>query len=381
MIGLALAGGLAMLSALTKGVGITLLIAMVLDLAWQRFRPGAGPRRGLARQFGSVFLGVGGVSAIALLPFVIAAPGELVRQAVFFQLLRPRTETTLTDRISALWEKPEYWPILVVAGLGLAVVILSLALPRMLRLMRREPDSPQFVRPPMAGWSLLVLWAVGNALVFASTPRVFAHYQLHVLAALALIAAGLGLIPRWLEGVAPISTLLRRWELPALILVLGAVAFQQFPSWTRGHFGSGPTTYGRLSTYINETVPSEARLLVLDARVTLIAGREPNHGATGYLADPYGHLVYLGLELRERGFADLVLAVVRREKNSYSRIARSPSVQADLLARFAETDVAVVNDGERSRLGPAAQTLDAEAVETTRVGGYLVYTLGPAPGS
>jgi hypothetical protein len=226
-----------------------------------------------------------------------------------------------------------------------------------------------------------VLWAVANALVFASTPRVFAHYQLHVLAALALIAAGLGLIPRWLEGAAPISALLRRWELPALILVLGAVGVQQFPSWTRGHFGSGPTTYGRLSTYINETVPSQARVLVLDARVTLIAGREPNHGATGYLADPYGHLVYLGLELRDRGFADLVLAVVRREANSYSRIARSPSAQADLLARFAETDVAVVNNGERSRLGPAAETLDATAAEITQVGGYLVYTLGPAPGS
>jgi hypothetical protein len=328
-----------------------------------------------------VFLGVGGVSSIALLPFVIAAPGEFVRQAVFFQLLRPRTETTLMDRISALWERTEYWPILVVAGLGLAVVIVSLVLPRMLRVWRRESDSPRFVRPPMAGWSLIVLWAVANALVFASTPRVFAHYQLHVLAALALIAAGLGLIPRWLENKAPLSALLHRWELPALILVLGAVAVQQFPSWTRVHPASGPTTYGRLSTYINDKVPNEARLLVLDARVGLIAGREPNHGATGYLADPYGHLVYLGLELRDRGLPELVRAVVRREKNSYGRIARSPSVQADLLARFAETDVVVVNKGELSRLGPAAEALDAEAAEVTRIGGYLVYALGPAPGS
>jgi hypothetical protein len=233
----------------------------------------------------------------------------------------------------------------------------------------------------MAGWSLILLWAVANALVFASTPRAFAHYQLHVLAALALIAAGVGLIPLWLQSAASVAAPLRRWELPALVLVLGAVAVQQFPSWTRGYFGSGPTTYGRLTTYINETVPAEAGLLVLDARVTFIAGREPSHGATGYLADPYGHLVYLGLELDGRELVDMALGVIRREKNSYSRIARSPSVQADLLARFAETDVVVVNKGELSRLGPAAETLDATAAEVTQVGGYLVYTLGPAPGT
>ena len=155
MIGLALAGGLAMLSGLTKGVGVTLLIAMVLDLAWHRFRPGAGPKRALLRQYGSVLLGAGGVSSIALLPFVIAASGQLVRQALFFQLLRPREEITLTDRISTLWERPEYWPILVVAGLGLAVLIVSLALPRLLRMKLREPNAQQSVRPVTAGWSLI----------------------------------------------------------------------------------------------------------------------------------------------------------------------------------------------------------------------------------
>jgi Dolichyl-phosphate-mannose-protein mannosyltransferase len=379
MIGLAIAGGLAMLSALTKGVGVTLLIAMVLDLTWQRFRPGAGPRRALLRQFGSVVMGAAGVSSIALLPFVIAAPGELVRQAVFFQLLRPRTEITLIDRISALSVRPEYWPILVVAGLGLTVLIISVALPRSLRVRRREPDSPQFARPAMAGWSLIVLWAVANALVFSSTPRVEPHYQLHVLAALALLAAGVGLIPLWLESAPSISALLRRWELPALMLVLGAVAVQQVPSWTRATGGSGPTTYGRLSNYINETVPAEAHLLVLDARVTFIAGREPSHGATGYLADPYGHLVYLGLELRDRGLIDLALGVIRREENRYSQMVKSRFVEADVLARFAGTDVVVVHKNELWRFGPAAESLDPMAADITPVGGYLVYTLGPVP--
>lgn len=380
MIGFALAGGLAALSALTKAVGVTLLMAIILDLAWQRFRPGAEPRRRFARQFGSVLLGAGAVSSIALLPFVIAAPGELLRQSVFFQLLRPREAYTLMERIWTLAERPEHWLILVVAALGLAVLIISMALPSRFHVKRREHDGYHFTRPVMAGWSLVLIWAVANALVFASTPRVEAHYRLHILAAMTLIAAGVGLIPLWLESAPRLSAQMRRWELPALILVLGAVAVQQFPSWTPGSLGSGPTSHGRLSTYINETVPADARLLVLDARVTFIAGREPSHGATGYLADPYGHLIYLGLALEDRGFVDMALGVIRREENRYSRIARGPSAQADLLERFAETDVVVVHKNELWRFGPAADALDAMASDITRVGGYLVYIIGPSPG-
>ena len=376
LIGLALAGGLAMLGALTKAVGVTVLIAIVIDLAWQRLRPGA-PRRGLARNLGSVVVGVGAVSSIALLPFLIAAPGELIRQAVFFQLLRPRTQVSLTDRIGALAHRPEYWPVLIVAGLGLVVLITFVALPTALRMARREHGVPHVKRPAMAGWSVILLWAAANALVFAWTPRVEPHYQLHVIAALALIAAGVGLIPVWLESVPRAFTVLRRWELPALLLVLSALAVQQAPSWTRTKHGSGTTSYGRVSNYISQHVSSTAHLLVLDARVTFIAGREPNHGATGYLADPYGHLVYLGLELKDRGLFDMAVGVIRREKNSYSRIARSPSAQADLLARFAETDVVVVNGGELSRIGPAAETLDAMATDITQIGGYLLYRIGP----
>lgn len=380
MIGLALAGGLAALSALTKAVGVTLLIAVVVDLAWQRLRPGAEPRRRFARQFGSVLLGAGAVSSIALLPFVLAAPGELLRHAVFFQLLRPREPYTLMERIWTLAERPEHWPILVVAALGLAVLIISIALPGTFQVKRRERDGYRFTRPVMAGWSLVLIWAVTNALVFASTPRVEDHYRLHLLAALTLIAAGVGLIPMWLESAPSLAAQLRRWEVPALILVLGAIVAQQAPSWIRHTAGSGVTTYGRLSNYINQTVPSEARLLVLDARVTFIAGREPNRGASGYLVDPYGHLAYLGLELDERGPAEMVLAVVRREANYWSRMVKSRSSQVDLLARFAETDVVVVHKNELYRFGPAGDDLDVVATEITRVGEYLVYAIGPSAG-
>ena len=376
VIGLVVAGGLATLGALTKAVGVTVLMAILIDLAWQRFRPGT-PKRGLVRNLGSVFAGTAAASSVALLPFVIAAPRELIRQAVFFQLLRPRTQVSLTERIGALAHRPEYWPILIAAGLGLVVLLTFVALPTGLRMARRQRGVGDFKRPPLAGWSVILLWAAANTLLFAWTPRIEPHYQLHVIAALALIAAGVGLIPLWLESVPRAGMLLRRWELLASLLVLGALTVQQAPAWSRPHHGSGTTSYGRVSNYISLHVASTAHLLVLDARVTFIAGREPNHGATGYLADPYGHLLYLGLELKDRGLFDLTVGVIRREKNSYGRIARSPLVQTDLLARFAETDVVVVNGGELSRIGPAAEVLDAKATDITQIGGYLLYRIDP----
>jgi hypothetical protein len=378
MFGLALAGGLAALSALTKAVGITLLFAVFVDLVWQRLRPGTEPRRRLGRQFGSVLLGAGAVSSIALLPFLIPAPATLLREVVFFQLLRPRESYTLMERMGTLAERPEHWPILVLAALGLALLIISIAVPGTFQVKRRESDDYHFTRPAMAGWSLVLIWAVANALVFASTPRVEDHYRLHILAALTLIAAGVGLIPLWLESVPRLFAQLRRWEVPALILVLGAVVAQQAPSWIRTSSGSGETTYGRMSKYINQTLPSDARLLVLDARVTFLAGREPNRGVSGYLVDPYGHLAYLGLELGQRGPGEMVLAVLRREENRWSSMVRSRSSQEDLLVRFAETDVVVVHKNELYRFGPAADELGRMATDITRVGEYLVYNIGPS---
>ncbi len=379
MVGLALAGGLAALSALTKGVGVTLLFAMAVDLAWQRLGRSREPRRPFLPQIGSVLMGAGVVSLVALLPFAIAAPGALMRQAVFFQLLRPRTVVSLTDRIGALAERPDQLPILVLAGVGLAVLIISIALSSAVRVRRRDQDAHHFTRPVMAGWRLVLLWAVANVLVFASTPRVEPHYQLHVLAPLALIAAGVGLIPLWLESNLSLSTLVRRWQVPALLIVLGAVTVQQAPSWIRPTGGSDPS-YLKLSRHINEIVPPDARVFVLDARAGFIAGREPNHDATGYLVDPYGHLAYLGLELAGRDPADLLLGVLRREENNYTAMARSPSTQADLLARFADIDLVVVHKNELWRLGPAADTLDGMAEEATQFGDYLVWVMGAPPG-
>ena len=76
----------------------------------------------------------------------------------------------------------------------------------------------------------------------------------------------------------------------------------------------------------------------------------------------------------------MVLAVIRREENRWSRMVRSRSARADLQARFADTNVVVVHKNELWRLGPGADALEAMASDITRVGGYLVYTIDPSPG-
>lgn len=378
MAGLALAGGLTALSALTKVVGVTVLFAIALDLVWRRFGPRAEPQVPLAPLLGSVLLGAGAVSAIVLTPFMIAAPGELLPQAVFFQLLRPHTEIGLMDRLGPLAERPDQVPILVMAGLGLAAVTISVAIRVAFAVWGRGRDGHRFVGPQLAGSRVVVLWAAFNALVFMSTRHVLPQYQLHLLAPLALLAAGVGLVPLWLESVPPFSSLIRRWEVPALILMLVAVAAEQAPSWGRSA-GSHVPEYVTMSRYIREAVPPQARMLIVDARVGFFAGREPSGGAIGYLVDPYGHLLFLGLELSGRGPAELLYAVVRGEEHDYTGVLTSRRAQADLLARFGEADLVVVHKNERWRLGPSADALPAIASEVAEVANYLLYFIGPSP--
>ncbi len=376
---LAFAGGLAALSALTKAVGVTVLFAIALDLVWRRLGPRAEPQVPSAPLLRSVLLGAGAVSGIVLTPFMIAAPGELLPQAVFFQFLRPRTEIGLMDRFGALVERPAQVPILVMAGLGLAAVTISVAMWVALAVRRRGRDGHLFAGPEVAGWRVVLLWAAFNALVFMSTPKVLPQYQLHLLAPLALLAAGVGLIPLWLRSIPPASSLIRRWDVPALILVLVAVAALQAPSWGR-RAGAYVPTYVTMSEYIREAVPPEARVLILDARVAFLAGREPSRGAIGYLVDPYGHLAFLGLDLVGREPAEMLLAVVRGEKHDWSSVVRSRSAQADLLARLGDSDLVVVHKNERWRLGPSADALDALATKVEHFGNYLLYFIGPPPG-
>ena len=382
LIGLAVAGGLAALSALIKVVGVTVLLAIVLDLVWRRVGRRTEPPVPLVALLGSLLLGAGAVFAMVLTPFIIASRGEVLSQAVFFQLLRPGTTIGLMDRIGQLWQRPDLVPILVIAGLGLAAVTISAAI-RVVWATSRRPnggrpsDGRPVIGPKLAGWGVLVLWAALNALVFISTHTFFPHYQLHLLAALALLAAGVGLIPLWLRGVPRASTLIRRWELPTAILLLFVLAALQAPSWRRTADGNAPE-YMTMSRYLRASVPADAQVLTLDARVAFLAGRAPSRDATGYLVDPFGHLVFLGLELADRAPVDLLLAVVRGEVHDWNSVVASRRAQADVLARIRDADFLVVHRNERWRLGPSARTVDAIAARVEQHGNYLVYVMGPS---
>jgi len=375
MIGLALAGGLAALSALIKVVGVTVLFAIVLDLVWRRVGRRTEPPVRSVPLFGSLLLGAGAVFAIVLTPFIIAAPGEMLSEAVFFQLLRPGTDIKPIDRIAQLWGRPDQLPILVIAGLGLAAVTISAGI---WVIWRRGRCGRSVTGPKLGGWGVVVLWAALNALVFVSTRTFFPHYQLHLLAPLALLAAGVGLIPLWLRTVPRSSALIQRWELPTVILVLAALAAQHIPSLSPSAGGSVPE-YLTMSRYVRDAAPADAQVLTLDARVAFLAGRAPSRDATGYLVDPYGHLAFLGLELAGRGPLDMLLAVVRREVHEWSSVVTSRRAQADLQARIGKADFVVVHGGERWRLGSSASTVDAIAIRVEQHGSYLVYVMGPSP--
>jgi len=223
-----------------------------------------------------------------------------------------------------------------------------------------------------------MLWAGLNALTYVSTGSFHPQYQLHLLAPLALFAAGVGLLPQWLTTASPAAGLVRRWEYAALLLVILVVGVQHALAWNRS--GAYPVPeHVAMSRHLRHVVPPDSRVFTMDARVTFLAGREPSRGATGYLVDPYSHIVYFGLQLADRSSAEVLEAVVRGEEHSWETVAGNKAGQADLLARLRDADLVIVHENERWRLGAAAIALDAMAAHVDRFGSYLLYAMERPP--
>src|SRR5206468_3804427 len=113
-----LAGGGAGLAALAKIPGIAL--AGVLPLhALIRRRP---------RQALGLAVAAGAAGVLGLLPFALLAPGPLLRQTFFFQLLRAQEVRSGIDQASRIANYPESGLTILGAMLGLVALTAALVL-------------------------------------------------------------------------------------------------------------------------------------------------------------------------------------------------------------------------------------------------------------
>jgi hypothetical protein len=328
-IWIGLAGACAGGAALMKVPGIALAGALPLHALLRR-----RPRQALLLA-GSTLGGV----LLGLLPFLIAAPGPLLRETFFFQMLRPQEVRPGIDQASRIADYPESALTLLGATLGMVVLTTAFLVVR----GRRE-------RAALRGWVLVVLWALPVLAVFVVGRSYHSPYYVQWAPPLALLAAAGVARPVWRA----IGAVLPRRPGASLVADAGAAFGLLFilplivAQWQADHTVEADRVYLAAGATLADLLPDPgAQTLAFDPGYTFVAGRPPVViPGIGRMIDSAGAMVYYGTDIDRAPWPDLIGRVLQfnRERNAQETFY-SPAAQAAVLAALPQS-AAVVIDGK-----------------------------------
>jgi hypothetical protein len=351
---LALSGACGALSTLTKIAGVACLLAIFADLAWlwatYRFstHKGAYVRRvgaGLLCALAGALIG----AVLVLVPFLVLAPSQFLRDVFFFQLLRPGDGIAdIPSRIADLTSTLRNPLTMLLAGLGFLVLSLMLW-------VRRTPSV----------WWVVTIWMFFSVLLFTYSRSFYQHYYIQLAAPLCLLGAAVSMLPalfRSLGSRANAALPALKFAAPALLalVVLPLLLVQWNGITTRRE----DRIFEVVARYVNNAVPPGTPVLATDEQFNLLAARPPSHNATGYLVDSYGHMISLGIGLNTRDLGDLWSSILSGRRNDQATPGERPDVygvmyrpapQADFLDRVSRAPIVVLHSTGRNRLTEATQ--------------------------
>ena len=281
-------------------------------------------------------LGFGATAAIIVIPYLIVAGGQMVREVFFFQLLRPGDGTADVSQrlplisgaiVGAITANPLT---LICAALG--CLLLGWGVARGARL---------------GGWTPIVLWGIFSFALFTYTRSFYTHYYIQLAAPLCLLGGAAALWPEH-----------RSRSLPVFFypLVSAAVAVLLVPTllyqWGTTIQPHPNPMFRDVAKYVTDATPPGTNVLTLDDQFNFLAGRPPSYlPSTGYLVDSYGHMIYLGLGISQRSITDLIGGVFHdpRSNDVYATMWLD-APQADMLQRIAAVPLIVTHDVGEGRL-------------------------------
>jgi hypothetical protein len=368
MLVLGFAGVVASLSALTKIAGLACLMAILGDMVWlwfenRRSQKGIAdfPLPGFGRQLLALGLGVLASVLVALAPFFLAAPSQFIRMVIFFQLLRPSdgltdTPSRIADITSSLGNA--LTPLLAAAGF----IVLSIW-----AWLRRTPGP----------WRIGIIWTFFSLLLFTYSRSFYQHYYIQLAAPLCMLGAGVSLVVGTkderrrtkdegrsklaLFGNPPSSFVFRPSSFVSplvvaavsLLVVVPLLAMQWAGLVTRDCPHCNDPLFEVVGRYVNNAVPPGTPVLSTDEQFNILAARPPSRSATGYLIDSYGHMIFLGLNLGNRDWGDLISDTLHGERSDDAyAVMHLPAAQADILDRARQAAMIVIHDKGFPRLTP-----------------------------
>ncbi len=359
-----LAGALAGYSTLCKLPGVALIFALLVYLLIRR----------QWRGFWWTLGGIAGSVIVVLGPIVLqAGPGQVLRQMLIFQLLRPQEVREGLDQVGRMADYPDSALTVWLGGLAFAWLAIWLR--------RGGKDSGRTLIPALWSFPILVVFFISKSF----HPWYYVQWALP----LALLAGGLFSVELWrgskienrkskIENQRAEN---RRWRagvrekvLIAAIAILGLAVGG--PLWVAQWQTAGQVQYDRVYRGTGEALQNEAEpgaVLAFDPGYTWISRRQTVRlPATGqFLVDSSATMVYLNLDIDRRSLSDLFGAALfgKRERGQVEAIFQRDRAQALLVEGLTGASF-VVLDGKMAL--PQLTPQSVEFIETAAVKGQTI---------
>jgi hypothetical protein len=317
---LVLCGALGGLSALCKAPAIVLLVALLIYSILLR------------RMADASWLVLGSIIGAAIFagPFFVATPGQMVRQALFFQLLRPQEVRAGIDQAGRIASYPEAQLTLLLAGLGIATCAFLLW-------QRAATDRDHI-------WVVPMLWAAPVLAVFTFSRSFHSQYYTQWVPPLALVASVLASSRLW-RGAGRFQT--------ALAVVVAVLAIPLAVSqWRVATSYASDEVYQSTGAVLASRARQGEQTMAFDPGYVFAAGLPParipasnlKKHQSDYAVDSTGFCVFFAEELDRLPWVEMVRKVVSgtRMQNEEDVLAQ-PEAQAALLSGAIGSDHVVLD--------------------------------------
>ncbi len=345
--GIALAAGaLSAMAALAKTPGMVVILALLTVSLLRR------------RWTEAILLVIGfGVSWLVICaPFLLRCPGDLLRQAYFFQLLRPPDGMLRrTTRLLDIWRNDRAWLTVRMGALGTAWTLAWVGLRRRTHLW----------------WAILAWLGYAVALLLVNGSY-WSQYYVQLVPPLSLLAGSLIGAPE----VHPRGS--RRWAtalgLVAASLVLGVGlvgggAIAQTRA-TLKEIGQKSTAYTEIAEYLAQNTEPDTSILTFEPNYTFLSSRRLVGSAPGrWLVDSYGEMLYLNLGIGNMSVQELTAAVATGKRSSLQETFWRAPAQRQIEMAFERAEYVIVDGRARYQVQPPLLSrLEARSVEVLAAG-------------
>ncbi len=268
--------------------------------------------------------------SILLIPFLVSAQGEVIKQIFMFQVLRPPDGTPRDERFAWM---TSFLQDMITVNLGICSLIIIVL--TYLITYRRSGSAP---RPHVI---LPILWVLSVLFMFSTAKSFYPHYIEQIIPPFALLIGNLVIdVPNALSSLKGKGktvgnilkvTLVFMFTL-AVIAQLMIIESEGIPTWE-------DDASRRIANELIEFTWPDDRILTFDPLFTFMAERNP----AGLMCDSYGTMLYVGLGLHKE---DLTSAFARAltEREYYMWPSNDPQAQEYIVNLVNQSDYIIIGD-------------------------------------